>query len=59
MNSKLQPWIPMIITVVGTLAAALVPVAQAYVAAHPQLAVIVAGVWAAYKGVSRSPLLPQ
>jgi hypothetical protein len=59
MNDKLKPWIPMIITVGGTLASAIVPTIQGWVVMHPTVAVLAGGIWAAYKGLSKSPLSPQ
>ena len=50
------PWVPTAITVGLALLSALEPTINSYVAAHPQQAVLLAGVWAILKGLMKSPV---
>ena len=52
-------WIPIAVTILLALVGALTPQINAYVAAHPAAAMVIAGVYAVLKGLMPSPVDPR
>lgn len=52
----LKKWWPTIVTIGGTLIGILTPSIQGYIAKHPELMTIVAGIYAMFKGFMPSPV---
>lgn len=56
-TSPWTKWIPIIVTIAGTVIGALTPAIQAFIIKHPEAMTIVAGVYAILKNLLPSPVV--
>jgi hypothetical protein len=52
-----KKWIPVLITVGGTIISMLTPAIQHFWSTHPETTVLIAGIWAVVKGLLPSPVV--
>ena len=55
--TKFKQWLPILITIAGTVIAALTPAVQDFWSKHPETTTVIAGVWALIKGLLPSPVV--
>jgi hypothetical protein len=51
-----KSWIPIFVTIAGTVVGAVTPAVERYWSSHPTTTIVIAGVWAILKGLFPSPI---